>query len=138
GWIDPQGLGSLSGVDFTGSPDLYPVTGSQQNIVQIPMQGSRGRDFTQAYKASGINEADAGGYTWHHVNDFDPATGQTTMQLVETSAHEATFPHEGSVRQFEQTYKVSYDSPEAVKVSYENGWLKGRVPKGLQGGCGGG
>src|SRR5262249_11196952 len=115
-WIDPSGLG-LSGVDFTGSPDLFPVTGSQKNIVEITMQGSRARDFTQAYKAAGINEADAAGYTWHHVNDFDPVTGKTTMQLVETSAHEATFPHEGSVRQFEQQFKVSYDTPEAVKVS---------------------
>jgi RHS repeat-associated protein len=40
-WIDPMGL-ALSGVDFSGSPSLYPVTGTQRNIVEITLQGSRG------------------------------------------------------------------------------------------------
>ncbi len=93
-WVDPFGLAPLQGVDFGGSPNLYPVTGGQQNVVSIPMQGSRGRDFTQAYKESGVNQADADGYTWHHVDDFNPDTGSSTMQLVSTDAHEATYPTE--------------------------------------------
>ena len=68
-WIEPPGL-ALSGVDFSGSPALYPVTGSQRNIVEITLQGSRNRDFTEAYKLAGISEADATGYTWHHLDDF--------------------------------------------------------------------
>ncbi len=69
----------MSGVDFSGSPSLYPVTGSQRNIVEITLQGASGRDFTEAYKLAGINEADAGQYTWHHLDDFDPETGKATM-----------------------------------------------------------
>ena len=45
-------------------------------------QGSRGHDFTAAFKKAGIPRADAKGYTWHHVDDFDRKTGKTTMQLV--------------------------------------------------------
>lgn len=124
-WIDPLGL-ALSGVDFSGSPALFPTTGSQSNIVQITMQGSRGRDFTQAFLESGISRAEAQGYTWHHVDDFDPATGKCTLQLVQTEVHEASFPHKGSVAQFEEHTKTKYDSKEAVKEAEKKGWLKGK------------
>lgn len=94
------------------------------------MQGSRGRDFTQAFKESGINRKDAKGYyIWHHFDDFDPETGSTTMQLVQRSAHEETYPHSGSASQFSKEFGVKYDTPEAVFVSEEKGWLKGRTPK---------
>ncbi|EOI3557140.1 HNH endonuclease [Cronobacter dublinensis] len=36
------------------------------------------------------------------------------MQLVKESAHQATFPHKGSVSQFEKHFGVKYDSQEAV------------------------
>ncbi|HCL6323254.1 TPA: RHS domain-containing protein [Enterobacter kobei] len=130
-WIDPMGL-ALSGVDFSGSPSLYPVTGTQRNIVEITLQGSRGRDFTEAYKLAGISEADASEYTWHHLDDFDPKTGKSTMQLVTTEAHKASFPHKGSVSQFEKHFGVKYGSPEAIKISHSKGWLRGRIPKHCQ------
>lgn len=47
-WADPWSL-SYGPVDFAGSPDLFPTTGRQQNIVSIELQGSRSRDFTLAY-----------------------------------------------------------------------------------------
>lgn len=93
------------------------------------MQGTRDRDFTEAFKLAGISKSESTGYTWHHVDDFDPVTGMTTMQLVKTSAHEATFPHKGSVSQFEKHFGVKYGSQEAIAVSHSKGWLKGRVPK---------
>ncbi len=120
-WIDPYGLASFkTDVDFTGSPDLYPVSGDQKNIVKIKLTGSRYRDF----KAANI-EADIGstgtatpdGYTWHHVHDYDPETNISTMQLVKTEAHEATVPHKGSVSQFETTHGVKYESKEAKVVA---------------------
>ncbi|HEJ9096580.1 TPA: HNH endonuclease [Serratia odorifera] len=135
-WIDPWGW-AFGGVDFTGSPDLFPVKGNQLNIVEITMQGARGRDFTEAFKLAGISKVDATGYTWHHLNDFDPVSGKTTMQLITTSAHEATFPHAGSVSQFEKHFNLpsqSYGSADAVAISHSKGWLKGRIPKALRSG----
>jgi RHS repeat-associated protein len=128
GWVDPWGW-AFAGVDFTGSPDLFPTTGKQQNIVTIQMQGRRSRDFTQAFKQAGISKKDATDYTWHHVDDFDAKTGTTTMQLVKTKAHEATFPHGGSVSQYEKHFKVKYDSAEAVNISASKGWLSNKIPK---------
>ncbi len=128
GWADPWGW-AYAGVDFTGSGDLFPTTGSQRNIVTIKMQGRRTRDFTQAFKEAGIPKSAATGYTWHHVDDFNSKTGTTTMQLVKTSAHEATFPHGGSVAQFEKHFKVKYDKSEAVLAASKKGWLANKIPK---------
>ena len=64
-WIDPWGW-AYQGVDFTGSPDIYPVSGEQRSIFSITMQGSRGRDFTEAYKAAAINIAHSKGWITGH------------------------------------------------------------------------
>ncbi len=128
-WIDPFGLSQYDGVDFTGSPHLFPTNNNQKNIIQIQVQGARGRDFTEAFKQSGLSKKEAKNYTWHHVKDFDPSTGKTTMQLVARGAHEKSFPHGGSVSQFEKHFNVKYNTPEAVIISQENGWLKGKKPR---------
>lgn len=47
-------------------------------------------------------------FTWHHVDDFNPLTGESTMQLVRKDAHVATYPHVGSVSQYEKFYGVNY------------------------------
>ena len=127
GWADPWGW-AYAGVDFTGSSDLYPIKGAQKNIVTIKMQSSRSRDFTQAYKEAGIPRSAKKDYTWHHVDDFDPKTGNTTMQLVRKSAHEATYPHGGSVAQYEKHFKVNYDSSESVLAASKKGWLANKIP----------
>ncbi|MGO4322973.1 RHS repeat-associated core domain-containing protein [Pseudomonas sp. KB_12] len=134
GWADPWGW-AFAGVDFTGSSDLFPTTGSQKNIVTIKMQGARGRDFTQAFKEAGISKKAAKDYTWHHVDDFNPKTGTTTMQLVKTTAHEATFPHGGSVAQYEKHFKVKYESTESVLAASKKGWLANKIPKAKAGRC---
>ncbi len=126
-WIDPWGLLIFP----PNHKDLFPVKGNQQHTVKITMQGSRGRDFTAAFKAAGISKADAAGYTWHHVDDFDPCTGETTMQLVKTDGdHKQN--HKGSVHQFEKEYGLKYDTKDSVKTSYKKGWLTGRVPSYLK------
>ena len=89
-WIDVFGLAPIpTDVTFAGSPDLFPVTGNQKNIVEIVLTGDRGSDFTRAFKEAGIKACDISDYTWHHVHDFDPKTGTSTMELVSTKAHEA-------------------------------------------------
>ena len=92
------------------------------------MQGDRSADFTQAFKEAGIKKVDADGYTWHHVHDFDPNTGETTMQLIKTEAHEATLPHKGSASQFADHFGVEYDTFEAKQKAHEAGWRK-KKPK---------
>ena len=98
--------------------------GPGKNTVKIKLTGDRSSDFTRAYKEAGITKADATGYTWHHVADFNPETGECTMQLVKTEAHIASLPHKGAVSQFEKEFGVEYSKKGgAVDISKSKGWL---------------
>ena len=121
GWVDPLGLSRYSGVDFSGTDALYP---NGKNTVVIKMTGSRYRDFKSANeiaqysgssgKATGKSHPQ--GYTWHHLDDYNPEKNTSTMQLVDTASHEASFPHAGSVSQFEKYHGVKYESSEAKLI----------------------
>ncbi|WP_435261020.1 HNH endonuclease [Tenacibaculum sp. nBUS_03] len=50
--------------------------------------------FTKKYVPNGKNKPNR--YTWHHMDDYDPITGECTMQLVKTKIHTACFPHKGA------------------------------------------
>ena len=49
------------------------------------------------------------------------------MELVTRADHEATFPHSGSVSDFEQTHDVKYGKKEAKDLADE---LNGQCPCG--------
>jgi hypothetical protein len=100
---------------YAGTEHMFPVSGSQKNVVQIKMTGSRGSDFKAANAAAGLTDLVASqgrrperppkGYTWHHRDDFVPTTGTPppygtcTMELVKEEAHNNTFIHVGSCDQ---------------------------------------
>lgn len=50
--------------------------------------------FTKKYVPKGKNKPNK--YTWHHMDDYNPITGECTMQLVKTKIHTACFPHKGA------------------------------------------
>ncbi|MBY0349161.1 MAG: HNH endonuclease [Hydrotalea flava] len=104
--------------DFANSQYLYPIIGSQKNIVKIKMSGYRNStatikgDFELANIEAGFGGKTAPkfidsygnevAYTWHHLDDFDPLTGECTMQLVRSDAHTGVrgMTHSGSVAQY--------------------------------------
>jgi YD repeat-containing protein len=100
--VNPNGGPTFAGTDY-----LYPVSEGQRNIVEITMQGSRRMDFELANRAAGLAETPAN-YVWHHVADFEPLTGKATLELVEIGAHKATYPHIGSVGQWEVVNNAKY------------------------------
>ncbi|MFS8070980.1 MAG: HNH endonuclease, partial [Byssovorax sp.] len=69
--------------------------------------GARSSDFKAANQAAGFDRTPQG-YSWHHLDDYDPATKRGTLQLVETSAHQANTPHSGGVKQSEAATGVKY------------------------------
>lgn len=93
-------------VDFSDTPYLYPVTGEQKNIVKIKLTGSRSNDDRLAYELSGIKRNK--GYTWHHLDDYDPVTGICTLQYVSKDIHTATYPHYGAVKLIEDFLHIIY------------------------------
>ena len=119
--------------DFAGTKHLLPTQGAERNVVKIKLQGRRSRDFTQAYKEAGITGRRRASidkkYTWHHMDDFDPVTGESSMQLVRKDVHRKSTPHKGSADQFAKHFGVPYDSNDAVRAAGSKSWLAGRAPK---------
>ena len=68
----------------------------------------------RAMKEAGFNGTttpkgpDGENYTWHHLDDYDPVTGESTMQLVKTTDHIGSLPHTGSVKQYSNYNNTSY------------------------------
>jgi hypothetical protein len=75
--------------------------------VEIEFTGSRRADFKLANKRGGFAE-EPSGYMWHHVDDFNPQNGTSSLELVDKEAHRATYPHAGSVSQYEKFHGISY------------------------------
>ena len=100
-------------VDFSKTPKyLYGGKHSKQSVVKIKLKGSRKKDFDAAWKKTGLNNEQIKEldklYTWHHMDDFDPVTGEATLQLVETFIHGKSRPHLGSVKQIEDFFNIIY------------------------------
>lgn len=118
-WVDVFGL--LESVVFSHEKVIKEVT--------IQMQGSRDGDFKAANTGAGLNgkrgkpTIDAhkqtyGEVTWHHAT-YDSKTNTAVMQLVTTPDHEATLPHKGSVKEFEDATGTVYESAEAKDKAKE-------------------
>jgi len=103
------GVGTTAngGPTFAGTEHLYPVAQEQRNIVRIRLTGSRRDDFRLANEEGKFAKTPVD-YRWHHVDDFDPTSGEATLELIEHNAHVSTFPHTGSVAQYEKHHGVQY------------------------------
>ena len=118
------------GPDFSASKYIKRTEDGEPIIATIEMSGSRSKDFTRAFDDVGIpaNERKKilEDYTWHHVDDYDEATGKCTMQLVEKKAHEATYPHRGSCAQYDsihgETYNRKYKGKTPKEKAADNGF----------------
>lgn len=95
------------GPDFRLGPKehVYHVGGRRYDNIRIKMSGNRDIDFQRAWEAAGIDpdtvaQTSSRSFTWHHLDDFNPNTGECTMQLVLTPIHQV-LEHAGSVHMWE-------------------------------------
>ncbi|WGS52594.1 DUF6531 domain-containing protein [Paraburkholderia sp. D15] len=120
-WIDPLGWAArVPSVDFSEN-GLFPAGEGQKSIVTIKMQGARGLDDTQAFLKSGIPRSEAQDYTWHHMSDFNPETGEVTMQFVDKKIH-SSISHDGGVSQYQKYSGTKYGKTEARAFAEKKGW----------------
>jgi HNH/ENDO VII superfamily nuclease len=103
------GIGATpnGGPTFAGTEHLYPASSGQQSVVNIPLTGGRKADVKLANEWGGFIKKPKG-YSWHHVDDFTPQSGTSSLELVDQKAHEATYPHAGSVSQYEKFHGKPY------------------------------
>ena len=105
--------------DFAGTQYFHPL--NQGKVIKIKMSGKRNGstgDFALAdaeMRKIDPNFVKPSGYTWHHLDDFNPVTGECTMQLVESAAHQGTgvvgMAHSGSVAQWKAYYGTISNAP---------------------------
>jgi len=112
--------------DFSTTQYMHPL--NQGQTIKIKMSGKRNGttgDFALAnaeMKKINPSFVKPQNYTWHHLDDFNPATGECTMQLVESTAHQGAgvtgMQHSGSVAQWKAYYGASSDAPN--NLFYQN------------------
>jgi Pretoxin HINT domain/A nuclease of the HNH/ENDO VII superfamily with conserved WHH len=105
--------------DYANTTYLHPL--NRGKTIRIKMTGKRtgsSGDFALADTEMRIIETSyvkPNNYTWHHLDDFDPITGECTMQLVESSAHQGSgvlgMAHSGSVAQWKAYYGTASNAP---------------------------
>ena len=97
-----------------GTQYIHPLQGDE--VVKIKMSGKRtgtDGDFHLANQEAGLSGTKApDGYVWHHMDGFDPRTGECSMQLVEDGAHTRVegMAHSGSVDQYKAYYIIELGS----------------------------
>lgn len=101
------GTTAKGGPTFVGTEHFYPAAPGQRSVVKIKLTGSRRADVALANKEGKFTETPKG-YGWHNVDDFDPETGEATLELIDKDAHNATRPHTGSVAQYMKHHRVRY------------------------------
>ena len=82
---------------------MYP---GESSIQPIQLTGSYAADEAAANAAAGLTDT-PNGYVWHHL-DYDPVTGEGTLQLVSQEAHGSTIPRAGGVSQYENSTGQEY------------------------------
>ncbi|MCY6354524.1 HNH endonuclease signature motif containing protein, partial [Clostridium sp. ZS2-4] len=118
------------GLDFSESQYIMKNGNGDPIIATIDMSGSRSKDFTRAFDEVDIPANQRNkileDYTWHHIDDYDEATGKCTMQLVKKDAHVATYPHKGSCAQYDgihgETYNKKYKGKTPKEKAADNGF----------------
>lgn len=98
------------------NPVVHTIEG-KPSIIDIPYTSRRESDFKLAYERMGftpqqIAEAEEL-YVWHHLDNWDPVSGQGTMQLVLKSVHNSAgygdaLNHTGGVAMWKWFYLINY------------------------------
>jgi hypothetical protein len=124
--ISQNKLGPDYTIDISGNPTskyLYPQNSlppGKSPVVRIKMSGKRKSadgDFARANKEAGLTGTEApDDYVWHHLDDFDPITGECTMQLVLESVHTRIkgMAHSGSVAQWKKFFIEASKAPNQL------------------------
>lgn len=98
--------------DFLSTPQFLYRGNPKYGKIKIKLTGMDDLDFRAAYEAAGLldqipkGKRKISGYTWHHMDDYNPITGECTMQLVETAIHAKTSTHIGGMGLLNKLFDV--------------------------------
>lgn len=112
------------GVDFSESDYIMRTDDGQPVEVKIKSTGDRRKDYLEAEKIlkeqgidtdfKSLRTGKTKEYVWHHVDDYNAWTNETTLQFVEVEAHQGVGQHTGSAKQYYQANGRGYSKDGAV------------------------
>ncbi|WP_299132981.1 HNH endonuclease [uncultured Tenacibaculum sp.] len=93
--------------DYLSVPEYLYKGDIKYGKVKIKLTGVDAQDFKAANKKVSLKKKPSG-YVWHHMDDYDPITGECTMQLVNKKLHEWSCPHKGGAGLWMDLFRIVY------------------------------
>lgn len=129
------------GVDFSSSDYILRTDAGEPIQVKIKATGDRAQDYKLAEQILkdeyGINidfksmrTGSDKTHVWHHLDDYNVATNETTIQFIDIDAHKAIKTHAGSAKQYHIANgsgygKDSFDTNYGFDLTNEMSTVKG-------------
>lgn len=99
------------GVDFSESDYILRTSSGDPIQIKIKSTGSRAKDYRLAEKIlkdeysididlKSMRTGSDKTHVWHHLDDYNVATNETTLQFIDINAHKAIKTHAGSAKQY--------------------------------------
>lgn len=116
------------GVDFSDSDYILRTEAGEPIQVKIKATGDRSKDYKLAEQIlkddygididfKSMRTGSDKTHVWHHLDDYNVATNETTMQFIEVDAHKAIKTHAGSAKQYHIANGTGYGK-DSFDVNY--------------------
>lgn len=135
------------GVDFSDSDYILRTEAGEPIQVKIKSTGDRAKDYKLAEQIlkdeygididfKSMRTGSDKTHVWHHMDDYNVATNETTMQFIDIEAHKAIKTHAGSAKQYHIANgtgygKDSFDTHYGFDITDEMSTIKGGVSDNL-------
>ena len=114
------------GVDFSDSDYILRTESGEPIQVKIKATGKRTSDYKAAEKIlkedygididfKSMRTGKGKTHVWHHLDDYNVATNETTLQFIDIDAHHAIENHSGSANQYYQAHGTGYGKHSATE-----------------------
>lgn len=117
------------GVDFSESDYILRTESGEPIQVKIKSTGNRNKDYELAEQIlkeeygididfKSMRKGQHKTHVWHHMDDYNVMTNETTMQFIEIDAHKKIRNHSGSANQYYTAHGHGYSKQE-FDTNYE-------------------
>ena len=99
-----------NGADFSDTDEILRFDSGEPVQVKIKATGNREQDFREAEKIlkeqgvdidfASMRKGPNKEYVWHHLDDYNAATNETTLQFITIKGHKSIKTHTGSAAQY--------------------------------------
>ena len=115
-------------MDFSDSDYILRTEAGEPIQVKIKATGDRSKDYKLAEQTlkddygididfKSMRTGSDKTHVWHHLDDYNVATNETTLQFIDIDAHKAIKTHAGSAKQYHIANGTGYGK-DSFDVNY--------------------